>query len=182
MSGYEFRPQQLELALAVQEFLRDPQERTFAAEAPPGVGKTFALLVPALREAAGERRILFLTAGIALQEQLIDKDLPRLTGLLDRDFSFGLLKGRSHYACLRKGAALLSPGAPDSTPSLFSEPDGALSDVPTWLAETETGDLHWVRSGDPVPIGQVGPVAYSEGVRMATRIYAGRKPDKTEGA
>ena len=41
LPGYEFRPQQLELALAVEAFLRDPQERTFAAEAPPGVGKTF---------------------------------------------------------------------------------------------------------------------------------------------
>ena len=66
--------------------------------------------------------------------------------------------------------------------------DGALITARYWIGadapdyETETGDLHWVRSGDPVPIGQVGPVAYSEGVRMATRIYAGRKPDKTEGA
>ena len=65
--------------------------------------------------------------------------------------------------------------------------DGALITARYWIGadapdyETETGDLHWVRSGDPVPIGQVGPVAYSEGVRMATRIYAGRKPDKTEG-
>ena len=42
LPGYEFRPQQLELALAVQAFLRDPAERTFAAEAPPDVGKTFA--------------------------------------------------------------------------------------------------------------------------------------------
>ena len=66
--------------------------------------------------------------------------------------------------------------------------DGALITARYWIGadapdyETETGDLHWIRSGDPVPIGQVGPVAYSEGVRMATRIYAGRKPDKTEGA
>ena len=137
LPGYEFRPQQLELALAVQAFLRDPAERTFAAEAPPGVGKTFALLVPALREGRGERRILFLTAGIALQEQLIGKDLPRLRGLLGRDFSFGLLKGRSHYACLRKGAALL----PETSPSLFGESEGAPRDIPAWLAETETGDL-----------------------------------------
>lgn len=152
MPGYEFRPQQLELALAVQEFLRDPLERTFAAEAPPGVGKTFALLVPALREAAGERRILFLTAGIALQEQLIGKDLPRLKGLLGRDFSFGLLKGRSHYACLRKGAALLSSGVPELSPSLFAEADGALSDVPGWLAETETGDLSELNAGGDHPV------------------------------
>ena len=116
------------------------------------MGKTFALLVPALREAAGERRILFLTAGIALQEQLIGKDLPRLKGLLGRDFSFGLLKGRSHYACLRKGAALLSSGAPDLSPSLFAEADGALSDVPGWLAETETGDLSELNAGGDHPV------------------------------
>ena len=144
LPGYEFRPQQLELALAVEAFLRDPQERTFAAEAPPGVGKTFALLVPALREGAGGRRILFLTAGIALQEQLIGKDLPRLRQLLGRDFTFGLLKGRSRYACLRKGASFL----PESAPSLFGGPEGASRDVPRWLAETETGDLAELGLGD----------------------------------
>ena len=101
LPGYEFRPQQLEVALAVEKFLRD-SSASLAIEAPTGVGKTFAVLVPALREAERQgMRILFLTAGITLQEQLINKALPRLRQFLGVDFTFGLLKGRSNYVCLR---------------------------------------------------------------------------------
>ena len=136
LPGYEFRPQQLEVALAVENFLCG-SGTTFAVEAPTGVGKTFAVLVPALREAARQdARILFLTAGITLQEQLINKDLPRLRQLLGFDFTFGLLKGRSNYACLRLARSVTEP-------SLFDAEDGEGEIVPLarWLEETETGDL-----------------------------------------
>lgn len=48
--------------------------------------------------------------------------------------------------------------------------------------ETVTGDLHWVRNDRIVPVAEVGPLAYSEGVRMAAHIFAGRKvkADKDE--
>ena len=95
--GYEHRPQQGELAAAVHDFLVSPEESMMAAEAPPGVGKTFAVLIPAILLALEkERRILFLTASRTLQEQLIDKDLPKLKSVLGKDFTFGLLKGRSN--------------------------------------------------------------------------------------
>ena len=72
LEGYEYRPQQFEFAQAVHEFLRDPEKSVMAAEAPPGVGKTFAGLIPSLLEAEAEDcHVLFLTASIALQEQLI---------------------------------------------------------------------------------------------------------------
>ena len=45
---------------------------------------------------------------------------------------------------------------------------------------TETGLLHWVQANEVLSLKQVGPVAYSEGVRMANRIYAGRKVEKEE--
>lgn len=45
-------------------------------------------------------------------------------------------------------------------------------------SETETGELHWQVDGETVPVNQVGPVAYSEGVRMASHIYAGRKVEE----
>ena len=136
LPGYEFRAQQLEVALTVEKFLRGPGV-TLAVEAPTGVGKTFAVLVPALREARQfGTRILFLTAGITLQEQLIGKDLPRLRQLLGFDFTFGLLKGRSNYVCLRLARNAASP-------SLFEAEDGEGEIVPLarWLEETETGDL-----------------------------------------
>ena len=136
LPGYEFRPQQLEVALAVESFLRG-SGATLAVEAPTGVGKTFAVLIPALREAQQQgAKILFLTAGITLQEQLIGKDLPRLRQLLGFDFTFGLLKGRSNYVCLRLARNAASP-------SLFEAEDGEGEIVPLarWLEETETGDL-----------------------------------------
>ncbi|MCR4818080.1 MAG: ATP-dependent DNA helicase [Fretibacterium sp.] len=145
LPGYEFRPQQLEVALAVEKFLRGPGAR-LAVEAPTGVGKTFAVLIPALREAKRQgARILFLTAGITLQEQLIEKDLPRLRQLLGFSFSFGLLKGRSNYVCLRLARSVAEP-------SLFEPEDGDGEMVPLarWLEETETGDLAERGSAGPL--------------------------------
>ncbi|MDR2174561.1 MAG: hypothetical protein LBO82_01315 [Synergistaceae bacterium] len=133
--GYEHRPQQTELALAVHDFLLDPAQSAMAAEAPPGVGKTFAVLIPSILLAlTREKHILFLTAGIALQEQLIGKDLPKLRSLLGKSFTYGLLKGRGNYACLRRSFALQGaylPGAEGRAPL----------DLRRWLEETESGDL-----------------------------------------
>jgi ATP-dependent DNA helicase DinG len=136
--GYEHRPQQAELALAVRDFLLDPVQSTMAAEAPPGVGKTFAGLIPSILLALEQgNHILFLTAGIALQEQLIGKDLPKLRSLLGKGFTYGLLKGRSNYACLRRAFALQGIYFAGLT---GTEGDAPL-DLPRWLEETESGDL-----------------------------------------
>ncbi|MDR2529895.1 MAG: ATP-dependent DNA helicase [Synergistaceae bacterium] len=133
LEGYEHRPQQLAFARAVRDFLLNPGQLIMAAEAPPGVGKTFAVLAPALLE-SGDNHILFLTASIALQEQVIGKDLPKLNDLLGKSFSYGLLKGRGNYACLRSAAA---------APNAYLLPLAGATplDLPRWLEETETGDL-----------------------------------------
>ncbi len=142
MNGYEFRPQQLALALAVRDFFADPAENIFVAEAPPGVGKTFAVLIPALLKGMEEgSRILFLTAGIALQEQLIDKDLPGLQKILNEKFEFGLLKGRSHYVCRRKYASFFASSLPDGAAPLLPGLDSDVPDISRWLEETDTGDV-----------------------------------------
>ncbi|MDR2137697.1 MAG: ATP-dependent DNA helicase, partial [Synergistaceae bacterium] len=129
--GYEYRPQQLQFAQAVRSFLRDPAKSVMAAEAPPGVGKTFAVLIPAILE-AGDSHILFLTASIALQEQLIDKDLLKLSTLLGKNFSYGLLKGRGNYVCLRRSASFAGGYLPF---------EGKAIDLARWIEDTETGDL-----------------------------------------
>ena len=114
----------------------------FAAEAPPGIGKTFALLVPAMlylseTENDESKRILVLTAGITLQEQLIAKDIPNLNSLLELDMPYGLLKGRRNYVCLRKAANLDNSGYLD-----FNQDGGHASLVISeWLRVTERGDL-----------------------------------------
>ena len=132
LDKYEYRPQQLEFAEAVRKFLRDPSKSTMAAEAPPGVGKTFSVLIPAIMEAEG-RNILFLTASITLQEQLIDKDLPKLRTVLGKNFSYGLLKGRGNYVCLRRAAAISN--------MFFQSSGDEPLDLARWIGETESGDL-----------------------------------------
>ncbi|MBV8951320.1 MAG: ATP-dependent DNA helicase [Actinobacteria bacterium] len=72
------------------------------AEAPTGSGKTLAYLAPAV---ASGRRALVSTATIALQDQLVGKDLPHVAAHGGVDCSFALLKGRSNYLCRAKLAA-----------------------------------------------------------------------------
>lgn len=101
LAHYEERPQQRDLAAAVDRVMRHGGR--LMAEAGTGVGKSFAYLVPAIAAAAerGER-VVIATHTIALQEQLLGKDVPFLTGLLPAEFSVVLAKGRGNYLCLRR--------------------------------------------------------------------------------
>jgi len=101
LPGYEHRPQQLEMAAAVDAAFAGG--RHLVVEAGTGVGKSFAYLVPAIREAVREqRRVVVSTYTISLQEQLIEKDLPFLKEATGEDFVAVLVKGRSNYVCLRR--------------------------------------------------------------------------------
>ena len=78
LQKFEYRRPQSELAEKIDRFLAS-DAHLLAAEAPTGVGKTFAMLVPAMRWAAeNNQTVLVLTSGITLQEQLIGKDIPAL--------------------------------------------------------------------------------------------------------
>ncbi|MCX5683364.1 MAG: helicase, partial [Planctomycetota bacterium] len=101
LPGYEDRPEQLEMARAVEAAFAKP--RHLVVEAGTGVGKSFAYLVPAIREATAEkRRVVISTYTISLQEQLIEKDLPLLKNAMGADFTAVLVKGRSNYLCIRR--------------------------------------------------------------------------------
>ncbi|GAA0539189.1 ATP-dependent DNA helicase DinG [Saccharopolyspora subtropica] len=119
-----------------------------AVQAGTGTGKSLAYLVPAIRHAVAEgTTVVVSTATIALQRQLVDRDLPRLStalaGALGRRPTFAILKGRRNYLCLNR----VHGNAPE-------EPeDGALFDafaasalerqvkrIREWAAETDTGD------------------------------------------
>src|SRR4029077_1459770 len=86
--------------------------RHLAVQAGTGTGKSLAYLVPSVRHAlAGVKKghngtVVVSTATIALQRQLIERDLPRLSaalsGLLGREPAFAILKGRRNYLCLNK--------------------------------------------------------------------------------
>ncbi|MBR3707787.1 MAG: DEAD/DEAH box helicase, partial [Lentisphaeria bacterium] len=98
---YERRIQQETMAVAVAEALEE--NHNLCVEAPTGVGKSFAYLVPAIYHARATRTpVLVTTETITLQEQLVNKDLPLLKDLTGLDFTFVLAKGRSNYLCKRR--------------------------------------------------------------------------------
>jgi superfamily II DNA or RNA helicase len=100
--GYAPRDGQLSLTRAVAETIE--AGGGLVAEGPCGTGKGLAYLVPAiLRAQASGRGALVATASIALQEQLVAKDLPALAEVWRASgrhpFTWALLKGRGNYLC-----------------------------------------------------------------------------------
>ncbi|PMG47959.1 ATP-dependent DNA helicase DinG [Vibrio lentus] len=80
--------------------------RMIVAEAGTGIGKSLAYLMATIPVAVlNNRKIVISTATVALQEQLVNKDLPLYRRLTDREFSFILAKGRQRYCCTEKLAA-----------------------------------------------------------------------------
>jgi ATP-dependent DNA helicase DinG len=104
--GGERRPGQDQLADAVTDAFAAGHH--LVAEAPTGSGKSLAYLAPAV---ASQRRTVVSTATIALQDQLVGKDLPHLVQHAGVDVSFALVKGRSNYLCRAKLAAASRPDA-----------------------------------------------------------------------
>src|SRR5204863_3922162 len=98
---YEFRPQQLEMASAVERAFTEGHH--LLVEAGTGVGKSFAYLLPAIDFAVKhKKRIVISTHTISLQEQLIDKDIPLIQSIYPDEFTAVLVKGRSNYLCQRR--------------------------------------------------------------------------------
>jgi ATP-dependent DNA helicase DinG len=108
LPSYESRPQQQALATAIEQALESGQH--LVAEAGCGTGKSFGYSIPAILHVANtnksnpkvKAKAVITTATKALQNQLVDGDLPFLKEHLDVDFSFALLKGRSNYICQAK--------------------------------------------------------------------------------
>lgn len=124
LAHYEQRPQQLQMAEAVERAFA--QGKHLAVEAGTGVGKSFAYLVPAILaitqdQLAGrpdakvaasddeprQKRIVISTHTISLQEQLMEKDLPLLNAVIPLEFTAVLVKGRSNYLSKRRLANAL---------------------------------------------------------------------------
>lgn len=148
LPGYRPRVGQLHLARAFQEGL--DQGRHVVGEGPCGTGKGISYLVPAIRHALKSRRVnhynpddrrcvVVATAGIALQEQLVRKDLPILARALPESFSYALLKGRANYACLLQVDAVKTgqEWRRGLDPAQLDEAARVLE----WAEETDTGDV-----------------------------------------
>ena len=99
--GGQPREGQIEMAEAVANALSDRHH--LLVQAGTGTGKSLAYLVPALVHG---KKVLVATATLALQRQLVERDLPRIKGALEnelgRDLSFAVYKGVGNYLCLQK--------------------------------------------------------------------------------
>ncbi|ALE74719.1 ATP-dependent helicase [Pseudonocardia sp. EC080610-09] len=128
-----------------------------AVQAGTGTGKSLAYLVPAIRHAiARDTTVVVSTATIALQRQLVDRDLPRvatsLKKVLGREPTFAILKGRRNYLCLNK-----LHGDMDDDPledQLFdafavSALGRNVKRLHDWASDTETGDRDELVPGVP---------------------------------
>ncbi|HSW46723.1 MAG TPA: helicase C-terminal domain-containing protein [Phycisphaerae bacterium] len=100
LENYEHRPEQLDMAAAVERAFEG--SRHLLAEAGTGVGKSFAYLVPAITKALDGKRIIISTHTIALQEQLIERDIPFLSAIWPDKFTAVLVKGRHNYLGIRR--------------------------------------------------------------------------------
>ena len=101
LDGYEPRPQQLEMASAVDAAFES--RGRLLIEAPTGIGKSFAYLIPAIRRIVEhEERVVVVTNTINLQEQLVEKDIPLLNAVIPEEFTAVLVKGRGNYVSLRR--------------------------------------------------------------------------------
>ncbi len=135
LTGFEVRPQQVEMAGAIGTALVDC--RHLAVEAGTGVGKSFAYLVPAIEyvDRTGNKALIS-TYTITLQEQLINKDIPFLADCVDQKFAAALAKGRGNYLCRRR-----LEFAVRRQRSLFDDFGSELELIRDWAGETKDGSL-----------------------------------------
>ncbi len=135
MNAYEERPAQDQMMQEVSRALTD--ERHLVIEAGTGTGKSLGYLVPSLHYAlAHNEKVIVSTHTINLQEQLRQKELPMLHELSPVPFRSAVLKGRSHYLCLRKFEGKVN--AQDFQHEREDRMTAAQMIV--WLGETANGD------------------------------------------
>lgn len=134
--GYEHRPQQEIMARAIAEALCARQH--LVIEAPTGVGKTLAYLVPSILYAVNEgRKAIISTHTKNLQEQIWYKDIPLARKMTAKDCSIVLLKGRRNYLCTtRLRNALESVGS-----LLSDDATTELERIHAWSIATADGDV-----------------------------------------
>ncbi len=141
--GYEHRPGQIRMARAVQDLLQ--HDGVLLIEAGTGIGKTWAYLIPA---ALSGRRVLVSTGTRALQDQIMEKDLPALKDHLGIEIDAACVKGLGNYLCLRRFNELSSSA--DAMQPRFARALPALRD---WIETTRTGDraaLASIPEEDPI--------------------------------
>ncbi|WP_237159586.1 ATP-dependent DNA helicase [Mycolicibacterium rhodesiae] len=152
------RPGQVQMAEAVANAFAEGEH--LAVQAGTGTGKSLAYLIPSIARAVSEGSpVVVSTATIALQRQLVDRDLPRLVDALapalPRRPKFALLKGRRNYLCLNKIHNGSADESGDASQEELFEPVAAsalgrdVARLTAWASSTETGDRDELTPGVP---------------------------------
>lgn len=151
------RSGQVEMAQAVERSFTSGEH--LAVQAGTGTGKSLAYLVPAIAHAIETNQpVIVSTATIALQRQLVDRDLPRLADALAPELhrrpDFALLKGRGNYLCLNKihGGIGDDPNEDGPQEELFdavatTQLGRDVKRLTEWSSDTETGDRDELQPG-----------------------------------
>ena len=127
LSGYQHRPEQVAMAERIARALDDDER--LLVEAGTGTGKTLAYLVPAVLSG---RKVVISTATKTLQDQIARVDLPRLSRVMPRPFTWAVMKGLSNYVCRRRLEAF------GRQMTLVADP--AFARLRSWVDESESGD------------------------------------------
>ncbi len=143
LPGFECRDNQLAMAEAVAEAL--VQRNPLLVEAPTGIGKTLAYLIPAILI---KKRVVISTGTKNLQDQVFEKDIPFLKKYLNPDLKAICIKGRKNYLCKRRFLALMKQ------PTIISfGAQSAMKKLYAWYQKTETGDraeISWLPDDSPL--------------------------------
>lgn len=133
-SGFEYRPQQVEMMTAVANAF-NAGEHTLV-EAGTGTGKSVAYLLPAAFWAVQNgRRVVISTNTINLQDQLIHKDIPELQRVLPFELRAAVRKGRSNYLCTRLFQQMRHNGPSNADDMVL------YARILLWLPHSQTGDV-----------------------------------------
>lgn len=132
--GYKYRQEQADLSEAIaRSFLED---KFLVAEVGTGVGKTLAYLVPAILWAKSQgEKVVITTKTRALQQQIIEKDIPDLMRALQLDILCVEAKGRDNYLCWSKYIEILA-----GKKALLPEEQDFMQAILKWAENTKTGD------------------------------------------
>ena len=134
---FERRPGQLEMARLWDETLE--RGGILAVEAPTGVGKSFAYLLPALLlRYRGSGPVVVSTHTKALQDQLLTRDVPLAIAAVGAPLRVATLKGRASYLCRRRARSRLLQRRLFAT---FGFGEDSLDRLERWIERTETGEL-----------------------------------------
>jgi ATP-dependent DNA helicase DinG len=135
IQGYEVREPQISMSTMIESALANNEH--VLAEAGTGTGKSVAYLLPLhlhLKQNGG--RAVVSTGTIALQEQLIQKDIPLLEATLHKNFRARLAKGKANYLCKLRLATELNQLA-----GMFLDSEAnQLLQIEEWAANSQTGD------------------------------------------